>query len=47
MNDDRAYCIAMLGWYLQQLRRGQIINKPKPKKEFDLKFRQPNLFKIR
>jgi hypothetical protein len=28
MHDDRAYCLAMLGWYLQQLRRGQILNKP-------------------
>jgi hypothetical protein len=27
MNDDRAYCLAMLGWYLQQLRRQNIINK--------------------
>jgi hypothetical protein len=31
MHDDRAYCLAMLGWYLQQIRRGQIINKPKNK----------------
>lgn len=29
MHDDRAYCLAMLGWYLQQLRREEIINKPK------------------
>ncbi|MEM5599172.1 hypothetical protein AAHB53_27880 [Niallia circulans] len=28
MNDDRAYCMAMLGWYLQQLRRDNIVNKP-------------------
>ncbi|MED3562261.1 terminase [Bacillus xiapuensis] len=28
MNDDRAYCMSMLGWYLQQLRRDNIINKP-------------------
>jgi hypothetical protein len=28
MHDDRAYCMAMLGWYLQQLRRDNIINKP-------------------
>lgn len=27
MNDDRAYCLAMLGWYLQQVRRGSIVNK--------------------
>lgn len=29
MNDDRAYCLAMLGWYLQQVRRGSIVNKKK------------------
>lgn len=28
MNDDRAYCLSMLGWYLQKLRRGQILEKP-------------------
>jgi len=27
MHDDRAYCMAMLGWYLQQLRRENITNK--------------------
>ncbi|WP_299831248.1 terminase [uncultured Metabacillus sp.] len=27
MNDDRAYCMAMLGWYLQQLRRDNIVNR--------------------
>lgn len=27
LNDDRAYCLAMLGWYLQQSRRQNIINK--------------------
>lgn len=26
MNDDRAYCLAMLGWYLQQVRRSNITN---------------------
>lgn len=27
MNDDRAYCMAMLAWYLQQLRRKHITGK--------------------
>ncbi|WP_164744274.1 LAGLIDADG family homing endonuclease [Paenibacillus xylaniclasticus] len=27
MNDDRAYCLAMLGWYLQQVRRQNIVNR--------------------
>lgn len=31
MHDDRAYCLAMLGWYLQKVRREMITNKPKPK----------------
>lgn len=34
MNDDRAYCLAMLGWYLQQIRRDEIINKQQ--EEIDL-----------
>lgn len=29
MHDDRAYCFAMLGWYLHQKRRERLINKPK------------------
>lgn len=29
MHDDRAYCLSMLGWYLQQLRRDNIVNKPR------------------
>lgn len=29
MHDDRAYCVAMLAWYLQQLRRQNITNKKK------------------
>lgn len=28
MHDDRAYTVAMLAWYLQQLRRDGIVNKP-------------------
>ena len=30
LNDDRAYCLAMLGWYLQELRRKHITGKKKP-----------------
>lgn len=29
MNDDRAYCLAMLAWYLQRLRRGQKLERPR------------------
>lgn len=29
MNDDRAYCVAMLAWHLQQLRRQSMIDKKK------------------
>lgn len=32
MHDDRAYCFAMLGWYLHQKRRDKIINKKSKKK---------------
>lgn len=28
IGDDRAYTIAMMAWYLQQLRRSDIVNKP-------------------
>ncbi|MFC8688165.1 terminase [Brevibacillus porteri] len=34
MHDDRAYCIAMLAWFLQQKRRSQILNKQQ--EEIDL-----------
>jgi hypothetical protein len=34
MHDDRAYTIAMLAWYLKQIRREDIVNKPSP--EFDI-----------
>ena len=27
LNDDRAYCLALLGWYLKQIRRKNITNK--------------------
>lgn len=30
MHDDRAYCLALLGWYLQQSRRKNIVNKKLP-----------------
>lgn len=43
-HDDRSYTMAMLGWYLQQIRRENITNK-KVKSTFDprraCKFRQP------
>ncbi len=46
MQDDRAYCLSMLGWYLQQLRRQNIINK-QSKNDIDIKklfsFRQPQI----
>jgi hypothetical protein len=29
LHDDRAYCLALLGWYLQQVRRKNIVNKKK------------------
>ena len=28
LHDDRAFVYGLLCWYLSQLRRGQIINKP-------------------
>lgn len=31
MHDDRCFVYGLLCWYLAQLRRGDIINKPKPK----------------
>lgn len=31
LNDDRSYCCALLCWHLSQLRRKEIINKPKQK----------------
>lgn len=31
MHDDRAYCLAMLAWHLQELRRESIINKANKK----------------
>lgn len=31
MHDDRAYCFAMLGWFLHQKRRSKVIQKKTPK----------------
>lgn len=31
MYDDKAYCLALLGWQLAQLRREHIVNKKRPK----------------
>lgn len=46
MHDDRAYCLAMLAWHLQQLRRENIINKKSepvdPAKLFLM--RKPNVY---
>jgi len=48
MNDDRAYCLAMLAWYLQQLRRKHITGK-KNNNTIDINklflFKQPNIRK--
>lgn len=33
MHDDRCFVYGLLCWYLGQMRRGQIINKPKPKSD--------------
>ena len=37
LNDDRAYCAAMAGWCLHELRRKEIIGKPKQSKDELLK----------
>jgi len=48
MHDDRAYCLAMLAWYLQQLRRKNITHK-KNDANIDISklfnFRQPQIRK--
>lgn len=48
MHDDRSYCLAMLAWYLQQLRRKNITNK-KTNTDIDIvklfNFRQPQIRK--
>ncbi len=33
-NDDRAYCLAMIAWYLQKLRSGKIVER-KPQKNYE------------
>jgi hypothetical protein len=45
MNDDRAYCMAMLAWYLQQLRRKYITGKKREKVDISslMQFRKPQL----
>jgi hypothetical protein len=47
LHDDRAYVLAMASYALALLRRTELITIDKPKQTFELKFRQPNLFKIR
>jgi hypothetical protein len=48
MHDDRSYCLAMLAWYLQQLRRQNITNK-QSNTNFDISklfnFRKPQIYK--
>jgi hypothetical protein len=34
LHDDRAYCLALLGWYLQQVRRKNITDKRKTKTDY-------------
>jgi hypothetical protein len=45
MNDDRAYTIAMLAWYLQELRRKNITQKKKPSQDLSglFLFKQPKI----
>ncbi len=43
-HDDRAFTFGLLCWYLAQLRRGQIINKPKKtNQDFSFTFRAPQV----
>lgn len=46
MHDDRAYTIAMLGWYLKELRRENITRKTKKKVSLDkiCTVRKPNIY---
>jgi hypothetical protein len=48
MHDDRAYCMAMLAWHLQQLRRDNILNKQKAKMDVSQFFlsKQPKIRKV-
>lgn len=45
IHDDRAYTIAMLAWYLQQLRREKITKKESPKTDISqlFMFKQPKI----
>lgn len=47
--DDSADCMAMLGWYLQQKRRGQILDKPKVANTSAdmMRFRKPQPYGVR
>lgn len=49
MHDDRAYCLAMLAWRLQQLRRNEIVGKPR-KSTLNISdlfgFKAPNIRKV-
>ncbi len=48
MHDDRAFMFGLLCWFLAQLRRGQIVNKPKPEMAMPLfQFKQPQISKRR
>jgi hypothetical protein len=38
MHDDRAYCLAMLAWHLQQLRRKNLLNKENNEYDFGFFF---------
>lgn len=49
LNDDRVYCLALLGWQLALLRRDHIVNKKKPKEENlvnMMPFRQSTRYKL-
>ena len=45
MHDDRVFTYGLLCWFLAQLRRGQVVNKPKPKIESTsvFEFRTPKI----
>lgn len=48
MHDDRAFMFGLLCWFLAQLRRGQIVNKPKEEPTAPLfQFKQPQISKRR
>ncbi|OMD71247.1 hypothetical protein BSK50_26355 [Paenibacillus odorifer] len=49
MHDDRAYCLAMLAWHLQQLRRENITKRKKSTYSAEGYFhiKQPNIYSTR